>query len=307
MLANVILTLTSAAIVNMASASTILNVQPRGSSGCDEPWDFAGETRLFTLQSGGREREYHVHLPVDYDQTQKAPLYIAYHGSEVEPLIFEESTQFSNPDVNPGAITVYPRGVDLHWEGPTYANPDVSDLQFTSDLVQRLKEDFCVDTARIYATGHSNGGGFVNTLACDAEHGAQFAAFAGVASALYTDVVGNENCNPARSPLPVFEAHGTADITIPYEGGEGSGGPLPAVPEWLDRWVERNDCGARDDMDLPNNVVDQSWSCGGVKGLLRHVKMEGKDHSYPSVGDESIFISPVIVEFFNAHRHPNPP
>ncbi|GAO18233.1 hypothetical protein UVI_02022980 [Ustilaginoidea virens] len=93
--------------------------------------------------------------------------------------------------------------------------------------------DYCVKESRVYATGHSNGGGFVGTLACSPDHGGQFAAFAPISGAFYTDVKGNQDCHPARSPLPMFEVHGTGDKTIPYAPTkDGSGGPLPSVADW---------------------------------------------------------------------------
>ena len=56
----------------------------------------------------------------------------------------------------------------------------------------------------------------MGTIACS-EVGGQFAALAPVA---------------ARSPLPILEIHGGSDQTVFYAGGEGEGGPLPAIPTW---------------------------------------------------------------------------
>ena len=304
MLTHSLAALASATILSTEFATSVPEIEESDALLCGRRWDFAGETRHFTMQSGGRQREYHVHLPAEYQASRRFPLYVAYHGSEISPLSFEADTGFSNPTVNPGAITVYPRGVDLHWEGPTYATEGVSDLQFTTDLLQQLGNDFCIDETRVYATGHSNGGGFVNTLACDAVHGAAFAAFAGVASALYTDLHGNQNCNPARAPLPVFEAHGTGDEVIPYQGGKGGGGDLPAIPEWIERWAERNSCVQRMDTAVSDKVDIQNWDCSDLRSSLRHIIMDGKDHEYPSRDDETIFISPLVIEFLSAHQKP---
>jgi poly(3-hydroxybutyrate) depolymerase len=103
-------------------------------------------------------------------------------------------------------------------------------LQFVSDLIDDIKSKYSVDSNRIYATGLSNGAGFVGTIACS-EVGGQFAALAPVAGSFYTDVNGT-GCTPARSPLPILEIHGGSDQTVFYDGGEGEGGPLPAIPTW---------------------------------------------------------------------------
>ncbi|KAL6866403.1 hypothetical protein ACO1O0_002511 [Amphichorda felina] len=280
-------------------------IRRRDTPGCGNKHDFVGKTRKFSIESSGGKRFYHVHLPDDYDPTSETPLLMAYHGHGQRSTNFQEVSDFSNQDVNPGMITVYPTGRRLAWEGASYSEPGVSDLQFTTDLVDRLKNDFCVNDARIYAVGHSNGGGFVNTLACSTEHGAQFAAFAGVASALYTDLQGNKSCSPSRSPLPVFEAHGTKDEVIPYEGGKATGGRVPAIPEWVGRWAERNQCSSPEKHDLPKNVVDESFTCDGRHGLQRHVRLDGHNHSYPDAEDSQLFVTPMIVDFLNAQKHPN--
>jgi poly(3-hydroxybutyrate) depolymerase len=180
----------------------------------------------------------------------------------------------------------------------------VSDELFTTDLVNSVKSTFCIDVSRVYAVGYSNGGGFVNTLACSAQHGGQFAAFASFAAALYTDVSGETNCSPARSPLPVFETHGSADGTIPYNGGTGRGGPLPAVPEWLGRWSARNKCTGSTTTDRGNGVTDQSWTCAGKAGLLRHIRMQGQGHGYPGPTNAQLFMTSAILNWLPAHTKP---
>lgn len=190
-----------------------------------------------------------------------------------------------------------------NWEGPTYATAGVSDKVFTTDLVNHIKDQYCIDTSRVYATGHSNGGGFVDTLACSPGHGGQFAAFASVSGAFYTNVNGNDNCHPARSPLPMLESHGAADPTIPYNGGSGRGGPLPAIPEWLSRWAGRDQCGPMTTTDLADGVHHQVSNCAGIAGLLQHYKIDGHDHSWPGPGSE-IDISPIIIGFLSKQHTP---
>lgn len=190
-----------------------------------------------------------------------------------------------------------------NWEGPTYATAGVSDKVFTTDLVNRIKDNYCVDESRVYASGHSNGGGFVGTLACSPGHGGQFAAFAPVSGAFYTDVNGNDSCHPPRSPMPMFEFHGGSDPIISYDGGNGRGGPLPSIPDWFSRWAGRNGCTSSNVQDLSGGVHDTKWTCGGKEGNLEHIKSDGHDHSWPGPGSE-IDISPRVIQFLKAHQLP---
>ena len=158
----------------------------------------------------------------------------------------------------------------------------------------------------------SNGGGFVNTLACSPSHGGDFAAFAPVSGAFYDDDVdlGNTNCQPARSPLPMLEFHGFADDTIPYEGGKGKNPPhgsLPEIPDWLDSWAVLAGCPKPPQRTEQHDqgYIYLSYSCGGVDSIVSHYNISNLGHHWPSKMDGSpIDASPIIMDFFNAHSKP---
>lgn len=208
---------------------------------------------------------------------------------------------------------MYPNGVKGAWAGPSYANATVQeDLQFVQDLVADVQSNNSIDASRIYATGLSNGAGFVGTLACS-DVGGLFAAFAPVAGSFYTDsdFSDSSSCKPARSPLPILEIHGGSDKTVYYGGGNGEGGFLPAIPDWyvehslisdlplmhvgkyltdlheprLAAWAERNGCGANSTVDSDNgNVHHTSWSCQGSNNVLQHWKVDKNGRSICILG-----------------------
>lgn len=147
-----------------------------------------------------------------------------------------------------------------------------------SDLLLDLKGDFNVDSSRVYATGFSNGGGFIGILACSPV-GAQFSAFAAVSGAFYLNAGGIEdgNCAVGRGVVPMLEIHGGSDKTVHYDGGVGEGGVEPSIPGWLEMWQRRNNCTEPPvvvDSD-GGNVHHSSWNCGGVDGALQHWKIDG--------------------------------
>ncbi|CAG9954419.1 unnamed protein product [Clonostachys rosea f. rosea IK726] len=287
------------------SGSEAAAVHKRASSGCGKSHNFIGETKQFSFESSGGTRTYRIFLPKGYKVNSPQPLIIAYHGSGKTPEDMEDLTKFSDESINSKMVVVFPAGVEKHWQGPSYAKEGVSDKVFTTDLVNRIKDNYCIDESRVYAAGQSNGGGFVNTLACSPDHGGQFAAFAASSAALYTDVKGDETCHPARSPLPFLESHGTNDQRIHYDGdNNATGGPVPAIPEWLGRWARRNKCSGSSSSDIGNDVEQEKWTCAGEKGLLTHFKLNGHGHAYPSSSDEQLFLSPKIIDFFNSHTKP---
>lgn len=104
--------------------------------------------------------------------------------------------------------------VQTDWQGADYAEPGVSDIDFTSDLITAVEKEFCVNSTRVYATGKSNGGGFVGLMTCDSGLTSKIRAFAPVAGAFYYQFPGAKNCTPSRSPVPIMEFHGEQDHTV---------------------------------------------------------------------------------------------
>ncbi|KAL8734302.1 MAG: hypothetical protein Q9166_001500 [cf. Caloplaca sp. 2 TL-2023] len=146
----------------------------------------------------------------------------------------ENITRFSDDSVNPNLIAAYPQGLDNSWEGAPYHRKNLpSDNVFVSYLLTYIRAQYCVDDERIYTTGMSNGGGFVNTLACFPNHGADFAAFAPVSGAFYDDNIDlrPSKCQPAHLPLPIVEFRGIGDTKIPYFGPESEHSPVPSIPK----------------------------------------------------------------------------
>ncbi|CAI6340710.1 unnamed protein product [Periconia digitata] len=272
------------------------------SDGCSKTHDWAGQTKEFKLTSDGRERNYRLHLPKNYKNGQRAPLIIAYHGSGGTPEDVEQQMRFSEAGVNADMVVAYPAGVNKNWQGPTYATKGVSDKNFTTDLIASLTSNYCIEPSSIFAAGHSNGGGFVGTLACSPGHGGQFAAFAANSGAFYTDVDGDKRCSPASKLTPFLEIHGTKDDVIPYEPTkDGRGGPLPKIPDLMDRWAVRNACD-RENKDVSSpaeNVQHISWTCGAdsTKGAVQHYRIDGHGHSWAEA-KSGVDGTKVFMDFF---------
>ncbi|OAA69890.1 carbohydrate esterase family 1 protein [Cordyceps fumosorosea ARSEF 2679] len=255
-------------------------------SGCGKTHLFNGLPTARTLLSGGKQRRYLAHLPTTYDPHHPHPVIVGFHGSSSIGFFFEADTGLDLPRYTADKITVYPDGLGGAWAGANYSVATVAeDLRFVRDLLADLRANFCVDSARVYATGMSSGGGFVDTIACDAEVGGEFAAFAPASGAFYTnnDENGRE-CRPARVPMPILEFHGGADESVRYEGGEGEGGVEPSIPNWLQRWAERNGCDSpHKQEDLYGGGVHHlSWTCKGQEGVLQHYKTDDQKHDWPS-------------------------
>lgn len=253
-------------------------------TGCGKDHFFNGIAIYHQVESGGLTRTYSVHTPVTYSKDTQYPVIVGFHGSDSVGFFFEVDTRLDEAQYTGDKIMVYPDGVGGAWAGANYSSATVAeDLQFVYDLLADLRTRYCVDSARIYATGMSNGGGFVGTLACNDTVGGEFAAFAPASGSFYTDAYG-VGCSPARSPLPILEFHGGADESVYYEGGQGEGGYEPPIPTWLGYWAARNGCQSppTNESSFNDDVHHLTWTCQGQYGALQHYKVDDMKHQWPS-------------------------
>jgi len=304
-----------------ASSSLASRQLVLGTAGCGKTHDSGYKTNGgdgFVIPSSGGNRKYNVRIPDDYDPDTPYPLIFDFHGHGSDRDTQYRLTRYDEYAAGRNDfIVVYPQGLkdnksEPAWEGAPYARAGVSDLQFTADLLARFRDNYCVDDTRIYASGKSNGGGFVGTLACS-PLGGKFAAFAAAAAALYTDNLDPSSstyrpCAPARARIPVLEAHGTGDGTIPYLGGSSRGGGfVPSIAGWLAAWASRDNCSAMVTHEY-TGYGTQIWSCLDSPGIVTGYRLDGYGHCWPGDNLEStktncensrVDFTPVVLNFFD--------
>ncbi|KAI7317595.1 hypothetical protein KC315_g10351 [Hortaea werneckii] len=309
------------------------------SSGCGMPLPNGvtpdGASTTFTLAGpDGFSREYAIHIPKYYDTNRASPLIMAFPGNGDTAANIEPQTRMSNSELNPYGIAVYVTGVNRGfvsnpgWGVPGSANANVDDIGFIKTLVAYLTSNYCVDTGRIFATGHSNGGGFCNVMACDPVLSVTFAAFAPASGAFYTGATsGNPEtiepvntptqpqCSPGRNNVPMLEFHGTNDGTINYYGGPRNGRILPTLPHWATAWSARQGYGITNytSNDLPSlnpAMTVTKYEFGGDAGqlgIVTHYRLGGWTHNYPNVDTTSsapVNGPQIVMDFF--YRWTNP-
>jgi polyhydroxybutyrate depolymerase len=169
----------------------------------------------------------------------------------------------------PGKLTD-PEGKRSGWQhGP--GDQKDRDLNFFDAVLASLKKDYPIDEKRIYATGHSNGGGFTYLLW--AKRGDTFAACAPVAAAagLYF---------PGAKPKPLFHAASEKDPLVTFAMQQRT----------LDHVKKLNGC----------DQQGEEWA----KGCLRYPSKNGNSvvvylhdegHKYPEATPA------LIVKFFQEH------
>jgi polyhydroxybutyrate depolymerase len=120
----------------------------------------------------GVERTALIYIPATA-KTNPTPLVFVFHGHGGSSR--QVARSFAMDRYWPEAISVYMQGLDTPGQltdpqgnqaGWQKAEGDEGDrdLKFFDAVLARLQQDYNVDAKRIYATGHSNGGGFTYLL-----------------------------------------------------------------------------------------------------------------------------------------------
>jgi len=165
---------------------------------------------------GDTLREALVYIPVTA-KSKPSPVIFVFHGHGGTMGNMLKSRGFEK--LWPEAILVYPQGLNTPGQltdpqgklpGWQKAPGDMNDrdLLFFDAMLKTLRSDYQVDNSRIYATGHSNGGGFTYLLW--AARGDVFAAFAPSAA------VGGRVVNLLK-PKPAMHIMGSTDPLVKPE------------------------------------------------------------------------------------------
>ena len=269
--------------------------------------------------SGKYQRNYTIYIPSAYndDCDKQWPLIIDYHGNDGTPNGQYDNSMYWNTTAGQQYIAVYPQGVGKSWQSAPYAKKGVSDLNFTIDLLAHLQAKYRIDPARVYASGKSNGGGFVDFLACSPQ-GNSFSAFAMASAALYNDTQ-EGGCPFQRA---ILESHGDEDHVIYYQGEARQGGTLPNITQWVEWWGQRDGCDPIADRTVNGDFMGYdvtSYSCGKYQNVVQHYQVFDLDHCWPSssgnntdgtkdyCNDYVLEYTPVVLDFFSKWNKTNAP
>lgn len=240
-----------------------------------------------SLTIGGVARDYQLFVPAN--AAPKAPLIVVLHGRLGTASQVRQHTAFDAEAAKRGALVAYPQGIDRRWNDarqltlePTRRFAGNDDVGFVLALVDKLVTEGRVDPARVYVTGHSNGGFLALTLACT--HAELFAGVGAVAASLP-----KTTCALARA-LPAMLFHGTADPLVPFEGGgvgrKGERGLISSNADTARVFADKAGCQPptrrapidRDANDGTRVIIEERAGCSAP---VVNVIVEGGGHGWP--------------------------
>ena len=194
------------------AAPGVSTIAPRSSAGCSAQAPPAGaETE--TIEVGGVSRTYRRFVPSA--QNGPVPVVVDLHGL-LETIDIERAvTQFEALAQSEGFVVLTPQGLGTPPGWDQTQSRANKDIPFINAMLDQVESSVCVDTARVYAAGISNGGMMSALLACYEPQ--QFAAIGLVSGILHP-----KDCDASR-PVPMVIFWGKDDPTLPYCGGVGPG------------------------------------------------------------------------------------
>lgn len=297
--------------------------RPQPSAACGQDTSVPGE-RMVTGVDGGGAGRYLEYLPSVYEGTVPLPLVIDLHGYGEPIEIHRSMSNMIAKGEEKWFVVVLPQADHPvpRWE----ATIGSEDTAFVAAVLDRVVGEHCIDLARVYVTGLSNGAFMASVLAC--QFSDRIAAIAPVAG--LQDPAG---C-AIEDPVPVISFHGTADTFVSYDGGLGAsvadlptddggtvgtaivGGDGPSVEDNAAAWAARNGCTSApptvdaisDEVDRIAYVVD----CPS-NGPVELYRVNGGGHAWPGsvfsqsiesiVGHTTMTIdaTDLIWQFFDAH------
>lgn len=267
---------------------------PNGpSAGCRADRVVAPGTLDTSIESGGRKRSYLQVVPEGYDGREPLPLIFALHSLTIDYHVIPAMSGLSDAAKTRRFIMVAPSGLlgegdKPYWNAaPVKTNHDVT---FMSALLDHLEASLCIDTAKVFSLGMSNGAQMSSLVACRLD--GRIAAIGAISGVEY-----NQPC--PTPPTAVIAFHGTEDPFVPFDGGglnsvtiakrnyyDGkvpAGTPTPpGVEASMAGWARHNRCDPTPTKVKVSATVER-WQWNGCAAPTELYVIAGGGHAWPGI------------------------
>ncbi|KAL2270708.1 hypothetical protein VTJ83DRAFT_79 [Remersonia thermophila] len=283
----------SAILPFLALAAPSLAVKPsRGCGNTPRLVTPSSTTTPLRLNVNGKQREYFVRLPPNYNNNNPYRLIFTLHalGGNAGQVISGQGGYVPYYGLPPlindttSAVFVVPNGLNNGW-----ANQGGEDVTFLRSVIAAVEDDLCIDQDLRFSTGFSYGGAMSYSLACSL--GSELRAVAALS--------GNpmiSGCAGGTGSVAYYGQHGTQDFVLPISGGR----------QMRDRFLQNNRCtgGTREAADPPrgSNAKVKTVYAGCEKPVV-WVVFDGQHTPTPRENGQSDTWTPRETwEFFSQFR-----
>jgi poly(3-hydroxybutyrate) depolymerase len=204
-----------------------------------------------------------VQLLSGYNSSKPYPVVFQFH-----PLGVSAEATLTLYGINAGlpeAIYVTPQAL----ESTGWTNTNGQDIAFTKAMLENVQARYCVDNARIFATGFSMGAWMPIAIGC--EMGDVFRAIAPMTGGLNAA----PNCTGTGHAIAMWGSHGISDTVVPIADGRSARNKI----------LQQNHCGTTTTPIDPSPCVSYQGCDAGYP--VTWCEFSGA-HETPSFGSSAI-------------------
>ena len=231
-----------------------------GSAGCGKTGAATGAQTDLPITVAGQARTYVLSVPPGYTGSAPLALVFVWHGANLSGSLAR--TLFNLESKSGGAaIFVYPDGLAAGiWD----VSSGSVDVQLFTALVTSLSANYCIDSKRIFSTGHSTGANMTTNLGC--YYGDVLRAIAPVAGT--APGAGRTTCT---GKVAALVAHGENDPLVPFAQGQAT----------RDFYISQNGCTTQTATWAPEPACVEYQGCQADLPVVWCVHDGG--HAWPSL------------------------
>ncbi|HEY9679919.1 MAG TPA: alpha/beta hydrolase-fold protein [Drouetiella sp.] len=183
------------------------------------------------IKSDGRNREFELHLPRDYDGKSPLPVVYMFHGLTENMDMMREYSQMNKLADEKGFAVAYmqadkqpfPNSLEVYSEASwnldhgtlTPKDPSYNDLDYIKQVKNIVENEANIDQKREYLAGFSEGGQAASYIAQQMPH-----TFAGIAS-VHGTLIDSDPRPSKADATPFLSILGNNDHILPEDGGAG--------------------------------------------------------------------------------------
>ena len=183
---------------------------PVASAGCGKATTVTSGKK--TITSTAQQRTYIIDIPTNYDMNKPYRLFYTSHWiSSTSEAVRDQNYYFLKTQANSAnepAIFVAPQADGATWQQKDHALFD--------DILKYVKDNLCIDTTRVFATGFSFGGMITYSLSLN--HQKDIRAAVGIAPANYNIYIPTKT----HAPIAWMQTTGMGDTTCPWVNGSST-------------------------------------------------------------------------------------
>ncbi|CAI6334066.1 unnamed protein product [Periconia digitata] len=266
--------------------STLISSAIAATAGCGKA-PTTLKNGLNTVNINGKNRQYTLTLPSNYDNTKPHRFVFGLHwrdgtmnsildGREIRPYYGLPSL------VNSPTIFVAPDGLNRGW-----ANNGGEDITFLSNIIKTTSDQLCIDEKLRFSMGWSFGGAMSYSLACSLPNDIRAVAVLSGGPV--------SGCAGGTGPVAYYGQHGVSDSVLGINLGR----------QLRDTFVRNNQCQQQNPPE-PNrgsrqNILTKYNGCAADKPVWWRA-FDGDHTPIPINGGtnkDSTFTGPGVWEFFS--------